>query len=501
MSNGITVRILGDFGPFSRLGKSIGYEIGVGTTRYLLDCGAPIFQHIGGHELLNINGLFVTHCHDDHKRWFTDLVLFNMYVPDSSKRISLMTSEDVYEELVRGSGPALDRSLSDDSKKIIDVPFEDYINFQIIGPRAKYKIKSRIEGACKTSLYIADRSGNEVGPDRAKIVISEKTNRPRMLFKDPVYGEWVEPESFYSFSSNVFYEENRNIIMSREGVTFEALKSPVWHGISAVGLRIKTKHETLIFSSDTANDIVLWKKLYSEKREQRLNMTQKEYEEASVICGDINDYIERTWSEERYKDAIDAYTGGVVIHDISYCNSVVHTDYERLEHTALKKDSTILTHSPDSITSEWILGDIDKIFHIRGNDIFQVVGTHLYPMNSDIYHKEKGKYYVGYKNDRGKYAVYQKNDLLNLSKEGEDKGSILYRVDLYEEISGDYYPILDGSSSVYKQRKDGRIETVEYIDDGSRGTVVKGHRKRLSGYAGEIDEESFFGAYLNSPGE
>jgi hypothetical protein len=412
-----------------------------------------------------------------------------------------MTSEDVYDELVRGSGPALDRSLSEDSKKIIDVPFENYINFQMLGPRAKYKIKSRNEGACRTSLYVSDRSGNEVGPDRAKIIINEKTNRPRMLFRDPVYQEWVEPESFYPFSSNIFYEENRNIITSDEGITFEALKAPVWHGIPAIGLRVRTKNETLIFSSDTANDITLWKKLFSEKRQQRFHESQKEFDDASVMCGDINDYIERTWSEERYKDAVAAYGEGIVIHDISYCNSVVHTDYERLEHTALKKDSTILTHSPDSITSEWILGDIDKIFNVKGNKIFQVVGDRLYPMNSDIYHKDRGKYYVGYRNDKGRYAVHQKDKLLNLSvPEVENRGTALFRVDLYEDISGDYYPVLDGSGPVYKQRKDGKVETVEYTEEGSRGVVIKGQRERLSEEKETAEEEeSFSGAERLNP--
>lgn len=307
-----------------------------------------------------------------------------------------------------------------------------------------------------------------------------------MLFKDPVYGEWVEPESFYSFSSDLFYEEEKNIFTNDEGVTLEALKAPVWHGISAVGLRVRTGSETLIFSSDTVNDVELWKQLYSEKRKQRLGMSEKEFESATVIYGDINDYIERIWSEERYKEAIDVYKEGIVIHDISAGESVVHTDYEKLENTLLKKDSVILTHSPDSITSEWVLGELEKSFQIRGNEIFEIVDNNIYPMNADIYHKDGGKYYVGYKNDKGKYTVYDKDGLLSISDgTTEGRGTALFRVDLFEDIAGYYLPELEGDTSVYQKRQNGKVERIEYTEEGSRGTVVEGQRDMLTNTEGK----------------
>jgi len=82
MADGIVVKILGDHGPFSRIGKSIGYQITIGASNYLIDCGAPLFQHIGGHGLKNIDGLIITHCHDDQKRWYGDIALFSMYAAD-----------------------------------------------------------------------------------------------------------------------------------------------------------------------------------------------------------------------------------------------------------------------------------------------------------------------------------------------------------------------------------------------------------------------------------
>src|ERR1039458_9810188 len=120
MNDGIIVRVLGDYGPFSRIGKSIGYQVTIGGSIFLVDCGSPLFQQIVGHGIKQIKGLLITHCHDDHKRWFSDLALFNRYAPDISSRLALFTSEDVNEGLARSSAPALNTSLSSDSRRIVD---------------------------------------------------------------------------------------------------------------------------------------------------------------------------------------------------------------------------------------------------------------------------------------------------------------------------------------------------------------------------------------------
>ena len=487
MTDGITVRILGDFGPFSRMGKSIGYQIKIGQTSCLIDCGAPLFQQIGGHGLKEIKGLIITHCHDDHKRWFTDLALFNMYIPDVLNKVFLLTSEDVRNELIRASGPALDRSLSEDSKEIIDIPFEDYITHRAIGPRARYRIASADEGGGRTSLFVTDGDGSVVGPDRAKIIISSKTKRPRMLFKDPDRKEWVEPESFYPFSSNVFYEEDRNIYRDEEGFTIEAIKAPVWHGIPAIGVKIKTDGETLVFTSDTVNDKELWKQLCTEKRPQRLNMSDKEFASATVIYGDINDYIERIWSEERYREALTAFNDAIVIHDVAIRATAVHTDYRTFKDTMLRKERVILTHGPDRLTSEWVLCDTEKRFKIKGKRFFEIVGDELFPMDADIYHKEAGKFYVGYRNGEGRYTVYEKGGLLKLSaEERPELGTPLYRIDLYEDISGKYFPKTEDRNAMYLKRGDGRVELIEFTDEGSRGRIVEDHRGRLLKESGTL---------------
>jgi ribonuclease BN (tRNA processing enzyme) len=480
MSDGIKIRVLGDSGPFSRVGKSIAYLVTIGNSNYLLDCGATLFEQIGGFGLKTIKGLIITHCHDDHKRWFTDLAIFYQYAPDITGKVPLFASEEVNSELSRMAEPALDRSLSDDSKTIIDVPCEHYIEYNMLGPRAKYKISSQDKGNGNYHLCIIDNNGNIVGPDKAKIIINDKTKRPRMLFMDPNYNEWIEPESFYSFSATVFYEKDRNIYNDEEGFTVEAIKAPVWHGIPNIGIKFKTKNETLVFSSDTFHDKEIWKELCNEKRPQQLQMTKEEFESSSIIFGDINDYIERTWSTERYEDAINAFNDATVIHDVSIRDSIVHTSYNRLRNTVLNKDRTILTHSPDRITSAWALCSAEKKFIIRGDRYFELVNNELYPMNADIYHKENRRYFVGYKNEDGLYTVYTRKGMHYIcsEKEGWD-GERLFRVDMYEDISGMYFPRLQEENEKYVLREDGKVELVKITEQGSTGRIVECQRSKL----------------------
>ena len=425
--------------------------------------------------------MIVTHCHDDHKRWFTDLALFNMYTPDAKDRIIFITSEEVNEEIVRASSAALDRSLSPDSKMIVDLAYEDYVSHRIIGPQAKYHIVSLDEGGGKTGLYIKDRAGKIVGPDKAKIIISPKSKRARMLFKDPHYNEWVEPHSFYPSSSEIFYEEDKNIFRDEEeGFTIEAVKEHAWHGIPVIGVKIQTDGDTVVFSSDTINDVNLWKELSTEKRAQILKMPQQGFESASILYGDINDFIERTWSKERYSEALHAFEDSVVIHDVCTEPTAVHTEYRLLKSTLLRKDRTILTHSPDRITSEWALCDRDKSFRIKGKKFFEIVEDKLYPMNADVYYKEDGRYLVGYRNEKGSYTVYDDDGLLGLSKRNEPgPGTPSFNVDVYEDISGKYFPVPEKKNLVYRERYDGKVEIVEFTDEGSRGEIVENHRDRL----------------------
>jgi len=475
----IKLHVLGDFGPFSRAGKSIGYLITIGGESFLVDCGSPLFNQIGGQGIQSINGIIITHCHDDHKRWFTDLALYYKYASGSGKKLFLLSSEEVTSELMRSSASAMNRTLSLDSSMIIDMPFDDFVESRILGPKALYTIEELRTHETRT-YGVVDSMGREVPHDRAKVVINPSSGIPRMLFRDPDYDEWVEPESFYPFSSANFYAEDRNTYRS-EGYSIEAIKAPVWHGIPGIGLRFSTGPETLLFTSDTVHDTALWKSLAMEKRRPKADLSSRDFLDARLIYGDINDYIERTWSMERYNNAMKAFEGAVVIQDVSQKGSIVHTDYDKLESTNLKRGKTLLTHSPDTITSQWPLSFSGKSYIIRNGQALEVVEGKHYLLDADIFHKSDGKFFIGYKRDRGAYAVYEKDRLLSVHPVGQktpaEAGELLYRVDLYEDISGRYFPKLDSTDKSYIVRADGLVELVRHTKTGSSGQLVESLRK------------------------
>lgn len=480
-SNGIQIRVLGDYGPFSTMGKSIGYQVTIGATSFLVDCGSPLFQQIGGHGLKSIKGLIVTHCHDDHKRWFTDLALFNMYAPDVRCKVKLLTSEKVNAGLMEASGPALDTSLDAGSRRVVDLCYDDYIDFSLLGPKAKFRIVRQEVGPGIFSPVVVDNTGAAIGPERAKIVVSARNGKQRLLFKDPDYDEWVEPDIFYPFASTTFYEENRNLYHDPAGFSIEAINAPVWHGLPAIGLRFRTTSETVVFSSDTIHDRELWQALCREKRAMRLPGSRAEFEKSRILYGDINDFVERAWSEERYQEALAAFDNAVVVHDIATRTTAVHTDYRRLGHTVLARERTILTHSPDRMTSEWVMSEAGKTFVVSKGAIHEQVGDKLWPLDADVFHREEGRFYVGYRNPHGSGTVCANDGIVLLGGEREwEKGTLLYRVDLYEDVGGRYFPKLPDDGSKYVERPDGRVELVRFTAEGSTGTVVADQRGKLS---------------------
>jgi hypothetical protein len=390
-----------------------------------------------------------------------------------------MTSDKVNQGLEEGSSPALATSLDVDCKRIIDIAYDEYVDFTSIAPKPKYRIERKLEKDGVSRLAVVDLSGRQLPADRAKIFIGA-SKVPRLLFKDPPSGEWVEPESFYPFSSPVFYED-RTPFRDSEGFTIEAINAPVWHGVPSIGVKFCTGNETLIFSSDTNHDLKLWEEMYSKKIPQKRKVSDAEFEESAVIFGDINDYIERIWSEERYLDAVAAFRDAIVVHDIYLRKSVVHTDYRRLDHTNLDRAKTILTHSPDKMTSEWLLSAAEKEFRISGNGFCEVVDNRELPVIGDFFHKEDGKYYICFRNESGRHAVYELDGVLSLSTDPfRGDGRLVSHIDIYEDINGQYFPKLENKTSHYSCRPDGRIELVEYGDEGSCGRIVQDARPRLT---------------------
>ena len=480
MADGIRVRILGDSGPFSRMGKSISYLLDIGESQLLIDCGAPMFQLIGGRALKNIRGLFVTHCHDDHKRWFTDMALFYRYAPDYPEPLTLLTTDDVQEELERASGPSLDISLSPDARRIVDLPVDEYYQRIAVGPRARYRITSASAMGGKPAVLGLD--GEPVDAGLAKVVVNPVTGRARLLFRDPATAAWVEPAAYYAFSDPAFYEADARLYRDPEGFTVEAINAPVWHGLPTVGLRVRYGDEVLVFPSDTNHDLDLWQQLVDDRRTPSHGMDPGAFDRADVIEGDINDFIERTWSESRYAEAVATFEEGVSIHDVSGPRSVVHTGYNQLERTALDPLRTLLTHSPDRMTSQWVLSKVDKTFCVLGSQIHEVVDDNLWPMCADYYHKERGRYFIAFRDTEGTHLVQEKDGMLYLSESEEpNRGDVVCRVRLYEDVRGYYLPLLDETAGQsYRYRDDGRVERVETRADGSTGTIVTDQRPEIT---------------------
>ena len=102
-------------------------------------------------------------------------------------------------------------------------------------------------------------------------------------------------------------------------------------------------------------------------------------------------------------------------------------------------------------------------------------------MDAAVYHKEDGRYFVGYMNPDGQVTVYNNDGILNLGGRWDgDNGIEYFKVDLYEDIGGKYLPKLTDGASRYLERADGQVERVIHDEQGSRGIVVEDQRARLS---------------------
>lgn len=477
---GIEVHVLGDYGPFSEQGKSIGYQVFINGDSYLVDLGAPLFQQIGGVGIGRINGAIITHCHDDHKRWFTDVALYYMYAPSLRRKLKLCTTDAVANEVKISSGPSLLQSFDSNSRRVLDIAYEDYVEHIPLGPKAKYRIqhmRGQIGSCC---WEVVDSDGAPVPADRAKIVISDKTGRPRMLFLDHDLGEWVEPEQFYPYSSPVFYEQDQRCIEG-EGYRISIINAPVWHGISNFGVVFESGSERLVFSSDTMHNLPLWKSLYMDRLQPKADLTSPDFLKSPVLSGDINDYIQRTWSLHRYEDAVSSFANAAVIHDVTGRFGVVHTEYHGLADTVLEPSRTLLTHSPDQFTVVgWQLMKAGKRYRVVENS-FQEVSSdgHCWPIDADVYHKTDGRFFAGYRHPEGRFYVYEKNQYHTVSNAPDpESGDLLFRVNLFEDLNAIYLPHQGIYDQFYLVRPDGKAELVHRDDEGSHGILVDDLRAR-----------------------
>ena len=262
-------------------------------------------------------------------------------------------------------------------------------------------------------------------------------------------------------------------------MTVRAIKSSVWHGVPTLAFKFTTEKNSLLFSADTVYKPSLWKELYEEYRPQNFETISREsFEIGSILYGDINDFIERTWSRQRYETAMAAYTNSVVIHDVARKDSIVHTDYADIANAPIEK--LIFTHNPDNLTALKPIVTSHRRLILRDGDVYEGVKGELYPFDADVYVHHFSCDLVGYESERGSYKVIEKNGLLGITTAQDPEKGLMY-VELYQDIRGEYFPLLTDLNKAYAIRGDGRVEEVTLYADSSAGRVVhnlRGHMEK-----------------------
>lgn len=115
---------------------------------------------------------------------------------------------------------------------------------------------------------------------------------------------------------------------------------------------------------------------------------------------------------------------------------------------------------------------------IRDNKAYESVRGKLFPFDADVYIRHWTCDLVGYRSEKGAYKVIEKNELLGIAeRESEEEG--LMFVDLFEDINGEYFPIILDAHKYYKARPDGRIEEITIKENSSSGKLVESLRGKI----------------------
>ena len=463
---GLSVHILGCSDPFSRTGRSNCFRVRAGSATWLVDIGAPIFHLLSREEIAEITGVIVTHSHDDHMRWLSDFALYRFYVCRDAPRPLLLASETLLDEVRTALTHALGSSLSVDSRRIVDLPFDAYFDAQPIGPRARFRISD--------GPAVVDESGSPVPAAQAKVVVHPQTGSKRMLFRDPHAQHWVEPAHYYGDTSRTFYHDAPATYEdARNGLRIRAMRCHAWHGMEVIGVVFETQTERVIFSSDTNFNPDLFSELAETLLEpSRGGMSATQFAEAAVLEGDINDFVERMWSQARLKETEEVYRDGVVFHDVAPFRSIVHTDYEWIDRM---DGPLVLVHTPDRFAARKAIGHHDKVLRIVGDNVYEEVEDRLLCFDADVYLCEEDRYFVGYRDDRGEHVLIGKEHrLVDVVERGSDHGyNELIPVQLYEDIRGHYVPALKDERERYYFRPDGKVEKIRLTETGSHGELVE----------------------------
>ncbi len=433
------IKVIGDSGPFSKTGRSICYLIEVGESSYLVDIGSPVFQLLSFPQLNAINGIAITHPHDDHKRWYSDFLLYRKYVTPNQPKMKLLTGWLLINDIKRSSRAALEKTLSFDSEKVVECAYENFVDQRPISPQPKYTVK-KIYQNNTLEFRVKNEDGKILTPDKAKVIIHPVTGSRSILFFDEEYRQWINPETFYSFSDTTYYNEIIPFIDEKSGLKISAVNAATWHGINAVSFIFEYDNTKIYFSGDTVYNSKLWLKFMESELTPKTDLTTPQFINAYSIIDDINNYIQRTWSQRRFKEAMSIYSDmDIIIHDSAAINSIVHTDFSSCAE--LEKNKTLLTHCPDKYISPIPITFNDKQYVVSDKKIYELCESKQYSLNADYYIKMNNHFYAGFKKSSGKYGVVYKNniaDIIEINDENKNNSDIDI-IELVEDIAGNYY--------------------------------------------------------------
>ena len=104
--------------------------------------------------------------------------------------------------------------------------------------------------------------------------------------------------------------------------------------------------------------------------------------------------------------------------------------------------------------------------------MYESVKGRLRAFDADVYIHHFSRDLVGYRAEKGAYKVIRKDGLLGII-EVDSPGEALMRVNLYEDVKGEYFPLLTDVYKSYAVREDGRVEEVTRFQGSSTGRVVQ----------------------------
>lgn len=373
MTQRINVEILGNASLFTRAGKGFAYRVTCGASSYLVDCGANIFGAMSPEELFALDGIFITHAHSDHVRYLADLAFYLQFSRKKPRRVRIITTERVHAQLCESLRETMDLTLDRSRRMVRQIAYEEFFDIVPIGPEPLYHITMTKRKRGALPLAVMTEKNRPVPPSRGKVFMHPKTGRLSMLLKDKATGAWVEPETFYDFSSRAFYKSNmRAYRNAKSGLRVTAVKKGVWHGMDAVGFLFQCGDTRVFFTGDTAADLDLWARLAGEFIDRPATRAKK-FLAAAAIIGDVSNFVERVWSLDRVSGLHELYAKTAAFHDCGGAENIVHTGYPALEKlwTGLvgkdaPRSSLVLIHTQPGLASRFPIATTGQKYTVEG---------------------------------------------------------------------------------------------------------------------------------------